>query len=150
MNFVLTRDPRSGAPLFENRSPKSGERPAYAIPGIFDADGTEQREFQSYAAIAIVPNVAATETAILIEGLNMQATEAGGEILTNPERLAALLRRIGIYKASRCCLSRCSSNSPLSQGAIPMRRPSPFAIPLNPDPVPGIRRAHRPPELLAS
>ncbi|HMJ61494.1 MAG TPA: hypothetical protein VK493_07000 [Bryobacteraceae bacterium] len=95
MNFVLTRDPRSGAPLFENRKPKAGERATYAIPGIFDADGTEQNEFQSYAMIAIVPNLAATQTAILVEGLNMQATEAAGEIVTNPERLQALLHHIG-------------------------------------------------------
>jgi hypothetical protein len=95
MNFVLARDPRSGAPRFQNRKPQAGEFSAYGIPGIFDADGTEQQEFQSYAVIAIVPNQAATETAVLIEGLNMQATEAAGEIVTNPERLKILLRRIG-------------------------------------------------------
>jgi hypothetical protein len=95
MNFVLTRDPRSAAPRFENRAPKPGELPAYGIPGIFDADGTEQQEFQSYAVIAIVPNQAATETAVLVEGLNMQGTEAAGEIVTNPERLKLLLRHIG-------------------------------------------------------
>ena len=95
MNFVLARDPRSGAPLFENRHPRKDERSTYAIPGIFDADGTEKQEFQSYAVIAIVPNLATTETAILVEGLNMQATEAGGEIVTNPERLKLLLHRLG-------------------------------------------------------
>ncbi|HEY3458695.1 MAG TPA: hypothetical protein VGK64_29200 [Bryobacteraceae bacterium] len=95
MNFVLTRDPHSGAPLFENRHPKANERPAYTIPVVFDADGTEKQEFESYAVIAIVPNLATTETAILVEGLNMQATEAGGEIVTNPERLKLLLHRVG-------------------------------------------------------
>jgi hypothetical protein len=57
-------------PLFENRHPKAGERATYAIPGIFDADGTEQSEFQSYAVIAIVPNPAATQTAILVDCRN--------------------------------------------------------------------------------
>jgi aspartate ammonia-lyase len=67
----------------------------YAIPGIFDADGTETQEFESYAVIAIVPNLTTTETAILVEGRNMQATEAGGEIVTNPERLKLLLHHLG-------------------------------------------------------
>jgi hypothetical protein len=95
MKFVLARDPRSGAPRFENRTPQPGEFSAYGIPGIFDADRTEQQEFQSYAVIAIVPNQAATQTAILVEGLNMQAAEAADEIVTNLERLKILLRRIG-------------------------------------------------------
>jgi hypothetical protein len=94
MNFVLTRDRRSGAPLFLNKKPEPGELPAYGIPGIFDAEGTEQREFQSYAVVAIVPNLAGAQTAILVEGLSMEATDAAGEIVTNAERLHALLGHI--------------------------------------------------------
>ncbi|MBV9267619.1 MAG: hypothetical protein JO061_15735 [Acidobacteriaceae bacterium] len=95
MNFVLGRDHKSGGPVFENRHPKPGEALLFGIPGRLDVEGTEQRELLSYAVIALVPNSPDGGSAVLVEGLNMEATEAAGETVTNAERLGALLRGMG-------------------------------------------------------
>ena len=95
MNFVLTHDPQSGAPVFRNRSPQAGEPATYAMPGMFDVDVSEKQAVDAYALVAMVPNLSGQGAVLLVEGLTMEGTEAAGETVTNPELLGALLRRIG-------------------------------------------------------
>ena len=95
MNFVLTHDPQSGAPVFRNRSPQAGEPATFSMPGMFDVDVSEQREVDAYALVAMVPNLSGQGAVLLVEGLTMEGTEAAGETVTNPELLGALLRHIG-------------------------------------------------------
>lgn len=95
MNFILTRDPQSGAPVFRNRSPQAREPATFAMPGMFDVDVSEQREVDAYALVAMVPNLSGQGAVLLVEGLTMEGTEAAGETVTNPEWLGALLRHIG-------------------------------------------------------
>jgi hypothetical protein len=95
LNFVLARDPMSGAPLFMNKKPRPGEASAYGMPGMFDADGTEQKELESYALIALIPGLSDAGSVVLIEGLNMEATEAAGEMATDAGRLNAMLDQMG-------------------------------------------------------
>ena len=76
MNFVLTDDPQSGAPVFRNRSPQPAEPATFAMPGMFDVDVSEQREVDAYALVAMVPNLSGQGVVLLVEGLTMEGTEA--------------------------------------------------------------------------
>ena len=95
LNFVLSQDPHTGAPQFVNRSPQPKESPVYAIPAMFDTQRVEEKEFNSYAVVALLKGCGSRGLTVLTEGLNMQATQAAGDIVTDPQRLDALLRSIG-------------------------------------------------------
>lgn len=95
LNFDLGQDPHTGAPLFRNRSPLPREASAYAIPAMLDEEGAEKEEFTSYGVVALLKGCGSRGRAVLDEGLNMQATQAGGDLLTDPQRLDTLLRSIG-------------------------------------------------------
>ena len=49
----------------------------------------------SYAVAALVPNLSGTGSVLILEGLNMEGTAAIGEMVTNPEKLNGLLRKLG-------------------------------------------------------
>ncbi len=95
LNFDLAQDPQTGAPMFRNRTPQPHESPMYAIPAMFDTRRTEEREFTSYAIVALLKGCGSRGLTVLTEGLNMQATQAAGDMVTDPQRLDALLRGIG-------------------------------------------------------
>jgi hypothetical protein len=95
LNFTVQQDPHSGAPLFKNRSPQAHETPSYAIPEMLDEKGAEQREFTSYGLVALVRGCNGRGLAVLVEGLNMQATQAAGDIVSDNQRLDTLLHAIG-------------------------------------------------------
>jgi hypothetical protein len=95
MNFVLSQDPHSGAPSFLNRAPQANEAPVYAIPAMFDTQRTEEKEFIGYGVVALLKGCGDRGLTVLAEGLNSQATQAAGDLVTDPQRLDALLRSIG-------------------------------------------------------
>lgn len=95
LNFVLEQDPNTSAPLFRNRSPHPQEAPIYGIPTMLDVRGDEQREFTSYALVALLKGCGDRGLTVVNEGLNMQATQAAGDMITDPQRLEMLLRSIG-------------------------------------------------------
>lgn len=95
LNFVLEQDPNSGAPLFRNRSPLPGEAHVYGIPTMLDIRGDEQKEFTSYGLVALLKGCGDRGLTVVDEGLNMQATQAAGDLITNPQKLEMLLRSIG-------------------------------------------------------
>jgi len=95
LNFAVEQDPRSGAPLFKNRAPQGRESSTYAIPEMLDTKGAEQREFRSYGLVALVKGCGGRGLDVVLEGLNMQATLAAGDMVTDPQRLDTLLRTIG-------------------------------------------------------
>lgn len=95
LNFELAQDPQTGAPMFRDRSPQPHEAAVYAIPAMFDTERTEEREFASYAIVALLKGCGDRGLTVLTEGLNMQATQAAGDMVTDPQRLDALLRSIG-------------------------------------------------------
>jgi hypothetical protein len=94
LNFVLDRDPSTGSPSLLNRAPRSGELPRYSIPTTLDVEGGEQKEFRSYGLVALLHPCNSPHFAVLIEGLNMQATEAAGELVTDAHGLKSLLQAI--------------------------------------------------------
>ena len=95
MNFVLTRDPQSGAPVFQNKSPQAGEPATFGMPSMFDVEVSEQRQVDAYALVAMVPNPSDSGFVVIVEGLTMEGTEAAGETVVNPQWLGALLSHIG-------------------------------------------------------
>lgn len=95
LNFELQQDVRSGAPEFVNRSPQSREAAVYAIPARLVSHGDEEKEVTSYGVLALLKGCGDRGFLILDDGLNMQATEAVGDLITDPQRLDALLRGIG-------------------------------------------------------
>jgi len=95
LNFQLGQDPSSGAPIFQNRAPQKGEAAAYIIPAKLDTEGAEEREFTSYGVVALLRDCGNRRLILLTEGLNMQATQAAGEMVTDPQLLESLLRSIG-------------------------------------------------------
>ncbi len=95
MNFVVVRDNKTGASFFQNRSPEQGEEQSYGVSEVFASLGTEVHEVDSYALIALVPGLAENARVVLVEGLNMEGTEAAGEMVTNPAQLAGMLRQMG-------------------------------------------------------
>lgn len=95
LNFVLEQDSVTGAPYFRNRSPHASEQATYAIPSMLDIKGDEQKEFISYGVIALLKGCGDRGLIVIAEGLNMQATQAAGEIVTDPQRLDLLLHSIG-------------------------------------------------------
>ena len=94
LNFVVDRDPTTGAPSFRNRAPHPGEAQRYSIPTTLDVQGGEQREFESYGVVALLKPCNGSHFAVLLEGLNMQATEAAGEIVTDAQALSSLLQDV--------------------------------------------------------
>jgi hypothetical protein len=95
LNFVLERDPHTGAPLFRNRAPQPQEADTYSIPTMLDVQGDEQREFTSFALVALLKGCGDRGLTVIDEGLNMQATQAAGDLITDPQRLDMLLHSIG-------------------------------------------------------
>ena len=57
--------------------------------------GDEQKEFTSYGVVALLKVCGEQSFVVLNEGLNMQATQAVGDLVTDPQRLDALLHSIG-------------------------------------------------------
>jgi hypothetical protein len=95
MNFILKVDNEPGAPHFRNKAPRPGEPADFAIPSRFDSAGTEKQQMVSYAVAALVPNLSGTGLVLIVEGLSMEGTAAVGDVVTNPDKLTILLRKLG-------------------------------------------------------
>lgn len=95
LNFQLDQDPHSGAPLFRNRSPRDREVAIYGIPSAFDTQKDEEKTYPSFGVVALLKGCGDHGLTVLVEGLNTQATQAAGDMVTDPHRLGALLKSIG-------------------------------------------------------
>ena len=91
LNFELQQDPHSGAPQFLNRSPQLHEAAVYAIPASLDTPGAEEKELTSYGVLALLKGCGDRGFLVLDEGLNMQGTEAVGDLITEASRNTSLL-----------------------------------------------------------
>lgn len=95
LNFELNQDQQTGAPLFRNRSPQAHEAQVYEIPAMYDTQKTVEKTYISYGVVALLRGCGDHGLTVLAEGLNTQATQAAGDMVTDPQRLDALLRGIG-------------------------------------------------------
>jgi hypothetical protein len=89
LNFYIEQDAKTHSFRFLNRSPQPGEQPYYGN----NSDTKNQEE--SYADIAILPNLSGSGYVVIISGITMEATEAAGELVASKDfssTLAKLLR----------------------------------------------------------
>ena len=102
MNFVLDVSPGSSGPRFKNRSPKPGEQASFQIAGTYlVVQGAENKATESYALAALVPNSTEGSRVLVLEGLNMEGTEAAAEFVTSSDKFAVFLKKIGLSDSSR-------------------------------------------------
>ncbi len=94
LNFALEEEKPSHRFYFRNKNPKSGE-PATYVPT--DNSGT----LESYADIALLPNLANSGSVLLLSGITMEASEAAGELVAGgnlTKELTQMLGRQGIQE----------------------------------------------------
>jgi hypothetical protein len=87
LNFYLEED-KAGSYRFLNRSPKAGEQTYYG--GQADVSSKDE----SYADIAILPNLTGGGYVLIISGITMEATEAAGALVTGKEFSASLAKML--------------------------------------------------------
>lgn len=95
MNFVLADATDAQGPTFKNKVPQVGESPTYSIAGKFEIASSARNAIVSYAIVALMPNLSSTGYVLILEGLNMEGSEAALAVVTNPEKLASLQQRVG-------------------------------------------------------
>ena len=88
LNFYLEHDARTSSYRFLNRSPKPGEKAYYGA----ETGGSNGEE--SYADIAILPNLTGSGYVLIISGITMEATEAAGALVTEREFSQALAKML--------------------------------------------------------
>jgi hypothetical protein len=86
LNFPLTTDPVSHEFYLRNRAPRAREQSEYRE--------SANRE-QTYADIAVLPNLRDTGTVLILNGIDMVAAEAAGEFALNGSLSAALAEAKG-------------------------------------------------------
>jgi hypothetical protein len=86
LNFYVEQDVKTHSFRFLNRSPQPGEQRSYGST----ASGKNQEE--SYADIAILPNLSGNGYVLIISGITMEATEAAGEMVASREFSSALAK----------------------------------------------------------
>lgn len=74
LNFPLVTDPATHQFYLRNRSPRQGEQAEYRESG---------NQEETYADIAVLPNLAGTGTVLVLNGIDMVAAEAAGEFAMN-------------------------------------------------------------------
>jgi hypothetical protein len=88
LNFAMEEDKKTHAFYFLNKSPKPGEQAIYSPT---QNDGA----FETYADIALLPNLGNTGSVLLLSGISMVDTEAAGELLTRKEAWKELAQILG-------------------------------------------------------
>jgi hypothetical protein len=84
LTFSFTTDPATHTYFLRNRSPRPGERAEYRQ----SKNGEE-----TWADIAVLPNLAGTGTVLMLNGIDMEAAEAAGEFAINGSLSAKLSAR---------------------------------------------------------
>ena len=88
LNFSLEEEKSAHHFFFRNRNPKKGEQPTY-VP----VDKNETVE--SYADIALLPNLGNNGSVLILSGITMEASEAAGELLAGGALTRDLTRMLG-------------------------------------------------------
>jgi hypothetical protein len=89
MNFRFEFFEDTNVTSIRNEHPRPGERSTY------DQARIRPTTIESYSVVALLPNPRGTGSVLLLEGSNMDATEAAGEFVANGKLLADLKRRLG-------------------------------------------------------
>ena len=89
-NFHCAFDEQDRKPYFRNKAPRQGEQSVYLTSGKDGKPG------ETFGALAFLPNMEHDGNILIIEGTNMEGTEAAGEYLTNRETVSKLLQALGM------------------------------------------------------
>jgi len=93
-NFRIQIDASSRQSIV-NRDPRPGEHASYFVLGEDGVPGV------TYGLIAFYPSDGVTGNVLLIEGTNMEGTEAAGGLILDPKSARDLLALMGIPQKSR-------------------------------------------------
>jgi hypothetical protein len=89
-NFFVYLDAATRRGTVVNKTPRVGEPPEYVMKGEDGLPGP------TYGVIAYLPSDAETGNVLLIEGINMEGTEAAGRYLTDSRETQELRSRLGL------------------------------------------------------
>lgn len=89
-NFPTSLDAQSHHAVVKNRQPKAGE------PGEFVMRGEDGTPGPTYGVLAFLPADSQSGNVLLLDGLNMEGTEAAGAFLTEARAARSLMDRIGL------------------------------------------------------
>jgi len=95
LNFHLVFDENLRRHVVENQSPKNGEKNLYVPAGTTGTAG------EAYAVLALLPNLSSSGYVLIIEGTNMEGTEAAGEFAADSARISKALQGIGLASESQ-------------------------------------------------
>jgi hypothetical protein len=93
-NFRIQVDATSKQSII-NKSPRPGEQASYLM---FGEDG---QPGATYGLISFLPSDGTTGNVLLIEGTNMEGTEAAGNLILDPKSAHDILTQAGIPEGSR-------------------------------------------------
>jgi hypothetical protein len=88
LHYAYDYDLEARKSFFRNVSPGPGEAETFAR----NDNGASKGE--SYGIVALVPNMNGSGKVLLIEGLNMEGTDAAGEIVLNPHSCEVLIEHL--------------------------------------------------------
>jgi hypothetical protein len=87
LNFAMEEDRTRHAYFFRNKSPKADEPATFQPLAAKDPD--------TYADIALLPNLDRTGYVLILSGIDMAGTEAAGGLVASPEFSELLARMLG-------------------------------------------------------
>lgn len=79
LNFQLEEDRRTRTYYFRNRSPRPGE------PDGWYRESKADTTVETYADVALTPNLGNNGYVLILSGIDMEAAEAAGEFVGRPE-----------------------------------------------------------------
>jgi len=88
IHYAYGYDVEARRSFFRNAAPRPGE------PGIFARNNNGASRGESYGLVALLPNMNASGKVLLVEGLNMEGTDAAGEFLLNAQTCQVLIQRL--------------------------------------------------------
>ncbi|MDQ6678715.1 MAG: hypothetical protein M3Z09_15645 [Acidobacteriota bacterium] len=89
-NFPTALDAASRRGVVENHAPRPGEAASYLMKGEDGLSGS------TFGVLTFLPADSESANILLLDGINMEGTEAAGTALTEPRAAQALLERIGL------------------------------------------------------
>ena len=93
LNFKLKYMPEVDQSFMLNEHPLGAEQKKYL-------NGTAGTANRTYGAIDYLPNLEGTGHVLILQGLNMAATQAAADILSNPVEIKPILKQAGLPNGS--------------------------------------------------
>ena len=84
LNFSMEQDARTRSYYFRNKMPRPGE------PDAWYQEARTDNTVETYADVALVPNLSNTGYVLILSGIGMEGSEAAGEFIAGPEFQKAL------------------------------------------------------------